>query len=110
MASFWNAVIRFERSKVTPWIGLRNALGVALPLIAGAIIGQTAGGLMAAIGALNVSYSDGVEPYRQRMRRMGAASCFCALAVGAGGLLGPEHLALILLTACAALAWACWPR
>jgi hypothetical protein len=74
-------------------------LGVALPLIVGAAIGQTSGGLLAAIGALNVSYSDGVEPYRQRARRMLAASCFGALAVGAGGLLGREHLMLIALTA-----------
>jgi len=102
--TFWNTVIRFERSKVTPWIGLRNALGVALPLIVGVAIGETAGGLMTAIGALNVSYSDGVEPYRQRARRMLAASCFGALAVGAGGLLGREHLLPVPLIALCAFA------
>ena len=97
--TFWNTVIRFERSKVTPGIGLRNALGVALPLVVGAAIGQPSGGLLVAIGALNVSYSDGVEPYRQRARRMLAATCFGALAVGIGGLLGREHLLLVLFTA-----------
>jgi uncharacterized membrane protein YccC len=102
--TFWNTVIRFERSKVTPWIGLRNALGVALPLIVGVGIGETAGGLMTAIGALNVSYSDGVEPYRQRARRMLAASCFGALAVGAGGVLGREHVLPIPLAAVCAFA------
>jgi uncharacterized membrane protein YccC len=102
--TFWNTVIRFERSKVTPWIGLRNALGVALPLIVGAAIGQTAGGLMTAIGALNVSYSDGVEPYRQRAWRMLAASCFGALAVGAGGLLSRDHLLPVPLAAVCAFA------
>jgi uncharacterized membrane protein YccC len=102
--TFWNTVIRFDRSKVSPLIGLRNALGVALPLTVGAAIGQTAGGLLAAIGALNVSYSDGVEPYRQRARRMLAATCFGALAVGAGGLLGREPLLLILVTALCAFA------
>ena len=102
--TFWNTVIRLERSKVTPWIGLRNALGVALPLIAGAAIGETAGGLMAAIGAMNVSYSDGAEPYRLRAQRMLAASFFCALAVGAGGLLGREHLLSIPLIALCAFA------
>jgi uncharacterized membrane protein YccC len=102
--TFWNTVIRFERSKVTPWIGLRNALGVALPLIVGAAIGQTAGGLLTAIGALNVSYSDGVEPYRQRARRMLAASCFGALAVGAGGLLSRDHLLPVPLAAVCAFA------
>ncbi len=102
--TFWNTVIRFERSKVTPWIGLRNALGVALPLIVGAAIGETAGGLMTAIGALNVSYSDGVEPYPQRARRMLAACCFGALAVGAGGVLGREHLLPVPLAAVCAFA------
>jgi uncharacterized membrane protein YccC len=102
--TFWNTVIRFERSKVTPWIGLRNALGVALPLIVGVAIGETAGGLMTAIGALNVSYSDGVEPYRQRARRMLAASCFGALAVGAGGVLSRDHLLPIPLAAVCAFA------
>jgi uncharacterized membrane protein YccC len=102
--TFWNTVIRFERSKVTPWIGLRNALGVALPLIVGVAIGESAGGLMTAIGALNVSYSDGVEPYRERARRMLAASCFGALAVGAGGLLGREHLLPVPLIALCAFA------
>ena len=102
--TFWNTVIRFERSKVTPWIGLRNALGVALPLIVGAAIGQTAGGLLTAVGALNVSYSDGVEPYRQRARRMLAASCFGALAVGAGGLLSRDHLLPVPLAAVCAFA------
>jgi uncharacterized membrane protein YccC len=102
--TFWNTVIRFERSKVTPWIGLRNALGVALPLIVGVAIGQTAGGLLAAVGALNVSYSDGVEPYRQRAWRMLAASCFGALAVGAGGLLSRDHLLPVPLAAVCAFA------
>jgi uncharacterized membrane protein YccC len=89
---------------VTPWIGLRNALGVALPLIVGVAIGQTAGGLLTAVGALNVSYSDGVEPYGQRARRMLAASCFGALAVGAGGLLSRDHLLPVPLAAVCAFA------
>src|SRR5580693_10583618 len=59
---------------------------------------------MTAIGALNVSYSDGVEPYRERARRMLAASCFGALAVGAGGVLGREHLLPIPLIALCAFA------
>jgi uncharacterized membrane protein YccC len=102
--TLWHTVIRFERSKVNPWIGLRNSLGIALPLILGAALGQMAGGLLMAIGALNVSYSDGVEPYRQRARRMLGATCFGALAVGAGGLLGREHLLLVALAALCAFA------
>jgi uncharacterized membrane protein YccC len=102
--TLWHTVIRFERSKINPWIGLRNSLGIALPLILGAAIGQMAGGLLMAIGALNVSYSDGVEPYRQRARRMLGATCFGALAVGAGGLLGREHFLLVVLAGLCAFA------
>ena len=101
---FWNTLIRFEKSKVIPYIALRNAIGVALPLVAGVAIGRTSAGLLAAIGALNVSYSDGPEPYRQRARRMAASTLCCALAVAGGGLLGREHLLLILLAGACAFA------
>jgi hypothetical protein len=46
------------------------------------------GGLALASGALNVSYSDGHEPYRERARRMLSSSALCAIAVMAGGLAG----------------------
>lgn len=94
---FWNTLVRFDKSKVIPFIALRNAFGVALPLAAGAAMGQTSAGLVAAIGALNVSYSDGREPKRERARRMLTSTCCVSLAVAAGGLLGREHLPLIVL-------------
>jgi uncharacterized membrane protein YccC len=100
----WNTLVRYEKAKVNPWIGLRNAIGVALPLAAGALTGQMAGGLLVSVGALNVSYSDGLEPYRLRARRMLIAAFCCAAAVGAGGLLGREHLLLILLAGLSAFA------
>src|SRR5581483_2501103 len=87
--------------KIIPFIALRNTLGVALPLVAGAALGRPSAGLVAAIGALNVSYSDGREPYRQRARRMLTSTASVALAVAAGGLLGREHAMLVVLTALA---------
>ena len=99
-----NTLIRFDKSKVIPFIALRNTLGVALPLALGAALGQTAGGLMAAIGAMNVSYSDGPEPYRQRAGRMLTAAVCVALAVAAGGLLAREHVWIVLAAGLAALA------
>ncbi len=101
---FWNTLIRFEKQKVIPWIALRNAIGVILPLVTGAAIGHTSAGLLVAIGALNVSYSDGPEPYRMRGRRLLTSACCSALAVAAGGLLGREHLWLILLAGLSAFA------
>jgi uncharacterized membrane protein YccC len=100
----WNTLIRFEKAKVIPLIALRNTVAVALPLIAGGLIGQQKAGVLAALGALNVSYSDRPDPYRQKARRMLAAACCCAGAVAAGGLLGREHVLLVILAALAAFA------
>src|SRR5947207_10122852 len=30
--AFWQSVTRFQKEKVTPWMALRNALGIAIPL------------------------------------------------------------------------------
>ena len=45
--SFRKTVTRFDRAKIAPWMALRNA----------------GGGLIMSIGALNVSFSDGSDPY-----------------------------------------------
>jgi hypothetical protein len=42
-------------------MALRNALGVGLPLAAGAAPGDAGGALIVSIGALNVSFSDGSD-------------------------------------------------
>jgi uncharacterized membrane protein YccC len=95
-AAFWETVTRFETAKVTPWLALRNALGVALPLAIGAAIGNAGGGLIMSTGALNVSFSDGSDPYAHRARRMLLASLFCGVAVFVGGFTGHLHALAIL--------------
>jgi uncharacterized membrane protein YccC len=92
-------VIRFQAAKVTPWVALRNTIGLALPLIAGVATGQIAGGLAMATGALNVSYSDSYDPYLQRARKMLGASFFVALAVFAGALSGHHNTSAVLVAA-----------
>src|SRR5437762_17643 len=83
-------------------MALRNALGVAVPLAAGIVLGNVPGGVMAATGALDVAFSDGTDPYLHRGRRMLSAAFFVALAVFAGRLFGYNHpLALLLEAACA---------
>lgn len=72
-------VARFDRAKIHPGTALRNALGVALPL------------LVMSTGALNVAFSDGADPYAHRAHRMLAATLCCALAVFIGGLTGRLH-------------------
>lgn len=84
--SFWQTVTRYQAEKVTPWLGLRNAVGVTLPLALGLATGAVASGLIVATGALNVSFSDGSDPYFQRARRMMLASVVVGVAVCAGSL------------------------
>jgi uncharacterized membrane protein YccC len=95
--TFWRGVLHVDTTKMDPWIALRNAMGVALPLAVGIAIGMPLGGLAVASGALNVSYSDGHDPYKQRARRMLASGVLCATAVMAGGLAGHHNLAAIAL-------------
>jgi uncharacterized membrane protein YccC len=98
-ATFLQGVVHFDTTKMEPWIGLRNALGVCVPLAAGVALGMPLGGLALASGALNVSYSDGHEPYRERARRMLSSSAICAIAVMTGGLAGHREVAIALATA-----------
>jgi uncharacterized membrane protein YccC len=101
-STFWSTVTRFDRARLTPVMALRNALGVALPLAIGIVVGNASGGAMAATGALDVAFSDGADPYAHRGRRMLSAALFVALAVFAGRLGGHNHpLALLLEAACA---------
>ncbi len=96
-AAFWRTVTKFEHEKVTPGLAVRNCAGVLIPISIGIAIGQTAGGLVASTGALNVCFSDGPEPYWQRGRRMLTATMLVALAVFAGGISGKTNMAAVLL-------------
>ena len=98
-AAFWQTVTRFQADKVTPWIALRNAIGMAVPLAAGVALGTPGGGLIACTGALNVSFSDSSAPYTQRARRMFGASVLVAIAVFVGALYGSSPAILVAVTA-----------
>lgn len=82
----WQKLARFDKRRMEPLVALRNAIGVALPVAVGVAMGKPTAGLAAAVGALQVSYSDNPGPYRLRARRMIAATLLCSLAVVAGGL------------------------
>ncbi|MGI8960199.1 MAG: hypothetical protein ACR2IV_10650 [Bryobacteraceae bacterium] len=100
--AFWRTITRLEKSKINTWIALRNSLGVALPLAIGIAIGEPLGAVAITTGALNVSFSDGDDPYAQRARRMLAWSFLGAVAVFTGSITGKYHWAAILVVA----AWA----
>jgi len=102
--SFWRSVATFQKDKITPWLALRNALGMTLPLAAGVALGTVSSGLAVATGALNVSFSDSSDPYRQRARKMLSASLLVGLAVFAGSVSGSNHVIAVLIATTWALA------
>lgn len=55
-----------------------------------------------ASGALNVSYSDGHDPYPQRARRMLVSTVLCALAIFLGAITGHRNIEAVFV----ATAWA----
>jgi len=100
--AFWRRVVRFQADKVTPWLALRNTLGVALPLAVGVATGAVSSGLVVATGALNVAFSDSDEPYARRASRMFASSALVGMAVFAGSLTGEDPVVAVAVAA----AWA----
>lgn len=97
--SLWRAVTRLDKSKINTWIAFRNSLAVALPLGIGLSLGDASAGVAVSVGALNVSYSDDVDPYPQRARRMLAWSFLNAVAVFTGSVTGQYNWAAILVVA-----------
>ena len=98
LKAFWRTIQRLDKSKLNSrWMALRNALAVALPLGIGTAIHFPLGAVAVATGALNVSYSDGRDPYSQRARRMLAWSFLGAVAVFTGSVTGKYHFAAIFM-------------
>ncbi len=102
LQALWQIVTHVDDSKINLAQALRNTLGVVAPLIVGNWMGMPRGGLAMASGALNVSYSDGSDPYEQRARRMLASTVWCSIAVLLGGLTAHSNVASVLV----ATAWA----
>ncbi len=101
--AFWHTVTRLDKSKInSKWMAFRNSMAVALPLGIGIALGNPLGAVAITTGALNVSYSDGRDPYAQRARRMLTWSILGAIAVFTGSATGNYHWAIVLVTA----AWA----
>src|SRR5689334_16402755 len=102
--AFWHLVTRFQWDKLDPWIGLRNTIGITLPILVGVLTGSVTGGLAVSTGALNVAFVDSHTPYVQRGQRMLLASVLVGLAVFLGTAFGTHHLLAISLTMCWAFA------
>src|SRR5258705_8213636 len=100
--ALWRIVTHIDRSKINPWQALRNTVGVVAPLIVGYALGMPRGGLAMASGALNVSYSDGSDPYARRAKRMLTSTVWCSIAVLLGGLSAHSNTVAVIV----ATAWA----
>ncbi len=85
---FKQTLTNYDRSKVNVARGVRNSLGVAVPLILGAVLGRVQPAIVAATGALNVGFADSTDPYLPRARRMLAACLLVCLAVFWGSYCG----------------------
>jgi uncharacterized membrane protein YccC len=102
LQALWQIVTHVDRSKINVAQALRNTLGVVAPLIVGQMMGMPRGGLAMASGALNVSYSDGSDPYEKRAKRMLGSAVWCSIAVLLGGLTSHNNVASVAM----ATAWA----
>src|SRR5215471_10017188 len=99
LEALWQIVTHVDRSKINLAQALRNTLGVITPLVVGRLAGMPRGGLAMAAGALNVSYSDGSDPYERRAKRMLASTVWCSIAVLLGGLTAQNNVASVLVAA-----------
>jgi uncharacterized membrane protein YccC len=102
-SAFGLALRRIEKNKINSrWLAFRNSAAVALPLGVGMALGNPLGAVAVTTGALNVSFSDGADPYGQRARRMLVWSALGAVAVFVGSVAGRHPLAAVLV----AMLWA----
>jgi len=97
--ALWRTVIRLDRSKITPFIAIRNAAAIALPLAVGTALNVPLAATAVATGALNVAFSDGYDPYAQRARRMLSWSVLGGVAVFIGAATGGDHITATLVAA-----------
>jgi len=95
LLGLWRIVTHVDRSKINVWQALRNTAGVVAPLIVGYALAMPRGGLAMASGALNVSYSDGSDPYARRAKRMLASTAWCSIAVLLGGLTAHSNVVAV---------------
>ncbi len=104
-AALWRALTRFEAGKIAPEIAVRNTIGFIAAVVLATVFSSPSAGVLAGIGALNVSYSDSREPYIIRARRMFLSGVLSGIAVTLGALSAnsnPGAVALATLWAFAA--------
>jgi uncharacterized membrane protein YccC len=99
LSNLWRMLIHFDAGRVNRWMGLRNAVGVALPVAVFIDLGLPAYAVVAGMGALNVAAADGTDAYRSRATRMLASTCLGATAIFLGSVTGHDRVLSFALAA-----------
>jgi uncharacterized membrane protein YccC len=97
--ALWRILTRFDRAKLQPAVAIRNTIGIVVPVVIAAALGNPSAGVVVALGALNVSYSDGRDPYGIRARRMLFSSALVGVAVVAGALSAKSNVTAVIVAA-----------
>jgi uncharacterized membrane protein YccC len=92
-------IARFDRGGFQPVRGLRYALGVGIPLFAGAASGYMIEGVAVSGGAALIGLTDSGVPYRGRVRAMLIASMAAALSTFVGEVTGSYDVIAVVLLA-----------
>src|SRR6185312_5453432 len=93
--NLWRTLIQFEPQKIVTEVAIRNTLGFICAMILGTVFESPSTGVVAGLGALNVCYSDGTDPYQFRAKRMLAATVLVGAAVVCGALSAHYNFAAI---------------
>ncbi len=91
----WRALIQFDSHKIVPQIAVRNTIGFIAAVVLGTVFSSPSTAVVAGLGALNACYSDGVDPYVFRARRMLLATFLGSAAVVLGAISAHSNLAAI---------------
>jgi uncharacterized membrane protein YccC len=92
-------VVQFDRSKLTIGRGLRNAVGIGVPLIAGVAAGRSDIGVTIAAGALLAGFIDLGGAYGLRWRAMISAAALIGLSTFLGAATGDNDAVAVALMA-----------
>ncbi|WP_434616108.1 FUSC family protein [Arthrobacter sp. A5] len=91
--------LRLDFSQSDPVVAARNAMGVAVPLVVGVVVGNIGIGVFGAVGAMFAAFSDRPGGYRLRLARMVTTSAAAGIGGGLSILCAPSVPLSLLLVA-----------
>jgi uncharacterized membrane protein YccC len=102
LRQLYSDATRWDRSQSDPVVAARNAVGLLVPLVLAAALGNPGAGVRAAVGALQTAFADRPGPYRLRLARMLVTALAAGVTGGLAAGFGTSLLAsAVLLAVCA---------